>query len=131
MRGATARRFAMLACVVGAGASLVFMYEVGHRNPSFVLMLLFAIWVLSPYVAFLVGAWKSAGWAPPLRAALYGAMLAVSFLSVVVYGMVALGPPRRQPAFAFLIVPLISWFVAAGAVAIASFLRPPRTSSKG
>jgi hypothetical protein len=118
-----ARPFAMLACMVGGGASLAFMYRVGHRNPSFVLMLLFTVWVLSPFVALLVGAIASAGWAVRSRAALHGVMLAVSFLSPVAYGIVALGPPRPRPAFVFLVVPLASWCLGAGAVAIASFFK--------
>jgi hypothetical protein len=70
-----ARLFAMFACVAGAGASLLFMYRVGHRNPSFVLMLLFTVWVLSPFVALLVSAMVSARWTAPSRAALYGSCL--------------------------------------------------------
>ena len=83
------RRVAMFACVVGAGLSLVFMYQVGHRNPSTVLVLfLFSAWVLSPFVALMVGALASRVWA------LHGVMLAVSGLSPVAYGIAALGPPR-------------------------------------
>jgi hypothetical protein len=38
-----ARSFAMFACVAGAGASLLSMYQVGQQNRSFVLMLLFTV----------------------------------------------------------------------------------------
>jgi hypothetical protein len=117
-----ARAFAMFACVAGAGASLLFMYQVGHRNPSFVLMLLFTVWVLSPFVALLVSAMLSAGWTGPSRAALYGVMLAVSVLSPLAYGMVALGLPRPRPAFAFLVVPLASWCLGASALAVVSVI---------
>jgi hypothetical protein len=117
-----ARPLAMFACVAGAGASLLFMYQVGHRNPSFVLMLLFTVWVLSPFVALLVSAMMSAGWTGPSRAALYGVMCAVSVLSPLAYGAVALGPPRPRPAFAFLVVPLASWCLGAGALAVVSVI---------
>jgi hypothetical protein len=117
-----ARLLAMFACVLGAGASLVFMYQVGHRQPSFVLVLLFTVWVLSPFVALLVGALVSASWAAPSRAALHGVMFAVSVLSPAVYGVVALGPPRPQPAFAFLVVPLAAWCLGAGALAVISLI---------
>lgn len=117
-----ARPYAMSACVAGAGASLLFMYQVGHRNPSFVLMLLFTAWVLSPFVALLVSAMLSAGWTGPSRAALYGVMFAVSVLSPLAYGVVALGPPKSRPAFAFLVVPLASWALGAGALAVVSVI---------
>ena len=117
-----ARPFAMFACLSGAGASLLFMYQVGHRNPSVVLMLLFTVWVLSPFVALLVGAMVSAGWTRPSRAALYAVTFVVSVLSPLAYGVVALGPPRPQPAFAFLVVPLASWCLGASALAVVSFI---------
>jgi hypothetical protein len=98
------------------------MYRVGHRNPSFVLMLLFTVWVLSPFVALLVSAMVSAGWTGPFRAALYGVMLAVSVLSPLAYAVVALGPPRPRPAFAFLVVPLASWCLGASALAVVSVI---------
>jgi hypothetical protein len=116
------RPFAIFACVAGAGASLLFMYQVGHRNPSFVLMLLFTVWVVSPFIALLVGATLSAGWTGSSRAALYGVMLAVSVLSPLAYGVVALGPPRPRPAFAFLVVPFLSWCLGAGALAVVSVI---------
>lgn len=66
-----AQRLAMLICTAGAGASLGLMYKVGHRNPSFVLILLFTIWVLSPFVGLLVGAFISERWAAPFRASFF------------------------------------------------------------
>ena len=125
-----ARPFAMFACVAGAGASLLCMYQVGQRNRSFVLMLFFTLWVLSPFVALLVSAMVSARWTRPPRAALYGVMFAVSVLSPLVYGVVALGPPRPQPAFAFLAVPLASWCLGASALAVASVING-RLASRG
>lgn len=127
-----ARPFAMFACVVGAGASLVFMYQVGHRQPSFVLLLLFTAWVLSPFVAGLVGAMVSASWTAPSRATLYAVMSGVSVLSPLVYGVVALGPPRPRPAFAFLVVPLVAWCLGTGAVAVVSLIagRSSRRSAR-
>src|SRR5262245_21009562 len=42
---------AQIAVVAGAGGSLGLMLYAGRRNPSWILLLLFAIWVLSPFVA--------------------------------------------------------------------------------
>jgi hypothetical protein len=123
-----ARLLAMFACIPGALASLLFMYQVGHRNPSLVLVLLFTVWVLSPFIALLASASVSAGWAAPSRTALYAVMFAVSVLSPLAYGVVALGPPRPRPAFAFLMVPLASWLLGAGALAVASVIRRRRVA---
>lgn len=118
-----ARLAAMFACVAGADASLLFMYQVGQRNPSLVLMLLFTLWVLSPFVALLVSATVSPRWTAPSRAALSGVMFAVSVLSPLVYGGVALGPPRPRPAFAFLVVPFASWCLGASALAVVAVIK--------
>ena len=42
---------ALLVILAGAIASLTLMFMVGRRNESRILMLLFTLWVLAPYVA--------------------------------------------------------------------------------
>jgi hypothetical protein len=103
------RPLAMSICVVAAIVSLACMYRVGHGNRSVILMLLFTVWVASPFVGLLIGALKSGTWPARSRSVLHGIMLIVSLLAILVYNIVAFGPPRPQPAFAFLMVPLGSW----------------------
>jgi hypothetical protein len=43
-------------------------------------------------------------------------MLALAVVSPAIYGRVALGPPRPQPAFWFLMVPFVSCLLLAIAV---------------
>jgi hypothetical protein len=45
------RTAALISLVAGAADSVGFMLRAGHQNPSRVLLILFAIWVLSPFVA--------------------------------------------------------------------------------
>src|SRR5258705_10532634 len=45
---------ALSAVVVGAMVSVGLMLWVGHRNPSRILLALFVIWVLSPFMALLL-----------------------------------------------------------------------------
>ncbi|HEX7198860.1 MAG TPA: hypothetical protein VF213_05265, partial [Dongiaceae bacterium] len=45
------RRAALIAALAGAAGSLGLMHRAGHRNPSRLLVLLFALWVLSPFTA--------------------------------------------------------------------------------
>ena len=80
-------------------------------------MLLFAVWDLSPFAGLFVAGIVSKRWRILMRAALYAVMLFVAGESVVVYGRVVLKRPA-QPAFAFLMVPLVScWVFVSGAIA--------------
>jgi hypothetical protein len=114
LRGAS-----LIAVLAGAAGSVGFVLHAGRRNPSRLLLTLFAIWVLAPFVA-LVWAHVVAGcWPVPTRAALYGVMLVVTLGSLAVYGETALGPPRAKTAFPFLMVPAASWLLIAIVVAVA------------
>ena len=65
------REAALIALVAGAGASLALMLHAGHRQNSRILLLLFGIWVLFPFVT---GVWAyvfSNRWTVGVRASLY------------------------------------------------------------
>jgi hypothetical protein len=109
---------ALIALLLGVGGSMVFMFRVG-RNSRF-LELLFGVWVLSPFVALVFTHMVSKHWPLVIRGTLYVMMVIIAVGSVVIYGDVAIGPPRPQPAFAFLIVPLVSWLGIAIVVPIAA-----------
>jgi hypothetical protein len=112
---------ALTAVVAGAGGSVGLMLWVGHRNPSRVLLVLFAIWDLSPFMALLLANMVSKRWSVLTRATLYGVMLVVTLSSVAIYGDVVLRP-RPQPAFVFLVVPLGSWLLMTIVVPIAALI---------
>jgi hypothetical protein len=86
------------------------------------LRVLFAIWVLSPFVALLVAHTVSKRWQVLTRASLYGVMLIVTAGSLAFYWNVAFGPPRPKPASVFLLVPLGSWLLITIAVSTAAFV---------
>jgi len=114
------RGAALIAVVAGAGASLAFMLRAGHRQNSRILLLLFGIWVLFPFVT---GVWAyvfSNRWTVVVRAPLYVAMLVVSLASLSIYGSVAFGYLRAKVGFVFLVVPLGSSLLIAIAVSIAT-----------
>src|SRR5260370_34445122 len=98
----TAARIGLLA---GATGSFAFMLRVGRHNPSRILIILFSVWVLAPFAASIF----SMRWAAFSRTPLYIVMLVMALGSPAIYGYVAYGPPRPQPAFAFLAVPFVSW----------------------
>jgi hypothetical protein len=116
------RRAALIAVVAGAVGSTALTVYVGRGGSSHILMGLFVLWVLSPFVGLTVADVVSQSWPMAARATLYGAMLVVTLVSLACYGDVAFGPPRPQPAFMFLVVPLGSWLLGAIAAGIAALL---------
>ena len=112
---------ALTAVVAGAGGSAGLMLWVGHRNPSRVLLVLFLIWDLSPFVALLLADMVSKRWSVITRATLHIVMLVLTLSSLALYGDVVLRP-RPQPAFMFLVVPLGSWLLMTIVVPIAALI---------
>ena len=112
---------ALAAVVLGAVGSVALMLWVGHRNPSRLLLTLFVIWDLSPFVALLVADRVSKRWQVLTRATLHVVMLVIALSSLVLYADVVLRP-RPQPAFRFLVVPLGSWLLTMIVVPIAAFI---------
>ena len=115
---------ALIAVLAGAAGSAGLMLHAGRRAPR-LLIVLFAIWVLSPFVALAWGNVLSKRWSVRIRATLYGLMLFIALGSLAVYGADALRPPRAQAAFVFVFVPAASWLLTA-IVAAAAALIPGR-----
>src|SRR6266404_890333 len=127
------RTTALIALPAGAAGSVGFMLRAGHRNPSRVLLILFAIWVLSPFVALVFATIVSKDWSVLTRTTLYAVMLVLTVSSLAIYGDVALGPPRAKTAFAFVVVPPASWLLITTTVSIAALIsrRGSRRSNDG
>jgi len=111
---------ALTALVAGALGSVGLMLWVGHRNPSHVLLVLFAIWDLSPFIALVLADIVSKR-RSVTRATLYGVMLIITLGSLAFYGDIV-WRPRPQPAFMFLVVPLGSWLLMTIVVPIAALV---------
>jgi GNAT superfamily N-acetyltransferase len=111
---------ALAAVVAAAGGAVGLMIWVGRRNPSSVLLLLFALWVVSPFMGLQLADMRSKGWSTGRQATLHGATLALALGSLAIYWYVALRPQTPQPAFVFLVVPLASWLLMAAAVPVAA-----------
>ncbi|HEU5022697.1 MAG TPA: hypothetical protein VFT60_12430 [Bryobacteraceae bacterium] len=93
------KRASIIAIAASAILSLSFTLYAGRRNPSVLLMSLFAVWVLAPFAGML--------WIQTFRIL----ELTIAILSPALYGYIALGPPRQRRAATFLIVPLASWLL--------------------
>jgi hypothetical protein len=116
------RATALIAALAGAGSSLGFMLYAGRRNNSRILLILFTLWVLSPYVILAVAEVVSKRWPVLTRAALYGVMLITALGSLAIYGYFALRPPRAQAAAVFVIVPPAAWLLIGTILPIAGLI---------
>ena len=116
------RAVTLVAAVVGAVGAIVFVLRVGHRNKSIILVAMFVIWDVAPFVGLLWAHRAARAWASISQTALYWVTLVVALASPAIYGVVALGPPRPKPAAWFLIVPVASWLLIAVVLRIAAAL---------
>src|SRR3954453_21178198 len=85
------RNVAGLAVVAGATASIAFMLQAGRRQQSRILLLLFAIWVLSPFIAAVTAMSFSNRWIGGTHSTLDLVMAVIALASPAVYGAVAKG----------------------------------------
>ena len=120
------RTAALAFVVLGAVGSVVLELIVGRHNSSGALLVMFAGWILSPFVALGIADRLSTRWTALTRTTLHCVMLIIPLVSLTVYGNVAFGPPRPQPAAMFLIVPAASLLFMAAALGIATRVHPNR-----
>jgi hypothetical protein len=123
LRGAS-----LIAVLAGAVGSFGLMLHAGRRQGSLILIGLFTVWELSPFVALVCSHVVSKHWSVLTRATLYSMMLVITLGSLAIYGDVALGPPRPKPAFVFLVAPLGSWLLTVVVILIGA-LRTKRNES--
>ena len=127
----TFRITALVSVALGAIESVTLMLRVGRRNSSFLLLLLFTGWVLSPFLALAWTGLLSKSWPALTRATLYILMFIVTFASLAIYGRIAFGPPRAKSAPAFLLTPLASWLLLAIVVPVAALISRRRSRPDG
>ncbi len=103
------RTIALIALLLGAVSSLYFVINAGRNNSSILLPALFVVWVLSPFVAFVIIHIIKKRWLFLTSLTLYWLMLVVTIGSLIIYS--AFNAPGTRRTFMFLIVPLISWLL--------------------
>jgi hypothetical protein len=117
---------ALIAVAAGAVGSAGLMHRADQRTPRFLLVLFF-IWVLSPFVALAWANLVSKRWKVPTRAALYCVTLVVTLASLAFYGKLVLPPPGSPRAFVFVAVPPASWLLMTIVVSIAALISRRRS----
>jgi hypothetical protein len=106
------RTFALGVLTAGALISLYITLQAGKNNKSILLIGLFFIWVISPFLTLLRASTVSKNWPNPSRLILYVFMMAVTILSLFLYtGIIHF--PGFNHAFIFLVTPLITWVLLA------------------
>ena len=98
-----------VATIVSALGSVALLLYMGRRNKSIVLMVLFSIWVLAPFVgSLLLNALIAKRGSAIMRTALHVAMLILAIASLALYADTVLRPPLSQPVFRFVLLPIVS-----------------------
>jgi hypothetical protein len=116
------RALALIALVIGTVGSLVFMFRAGEHSPR-LLLILFTIWVLSPFVALFWANTVSKRWPALTRATLYCVMLIVAIGSLAIYGeWVNVKPAGSANAALFVTVPPLSWLFIIIVLLMARFM---------
>ncbi len=113
---------ALLVPVAGAVGSVSLMLRAGHRNDSRILLALFAIWVLSPFVALVLANLISTHWSAFTRATLHCVMLILTLGSLAIYANMVSTPTGSKLAVPFLVVPLGSWLLITIVIPMAALL---------
>jgi len=113
------RTIALVVMLAAAAGSLVMVIRTGRQNRSFLLPILFILWVSSPFAALLIADRLSKPWSPLTRTTLYWLMLLMSAGCLVSYSGF-LSPTGTKAAFVFLITPILSWMLILTGIPIAA-----------
>jgi hypothetical protein len=121
------RTASLIAVLAGALGSVGLLLRATNRNPSQLLVVLLAIWVLSPFLALLWAGIVSKRWSVLTRVALYGVMLIVPLSALAIYMADAIWPRTSPGPFVFIPVPPASWLLSAIVVLMAAFISGRRS----
>jgi hypothetical protein len=120
------RAVALVALVTGAVGSVGLMLRAGRSTPR-LLLVLFVIWVLSPFVALAWANMASKRWSALTRATLYCATLVITLGSLAIYANPARRPTGSANAFVFVAGPPASWLFMAIVVPTAALISRRRS----
>jgi len=113
---------ALIALIAGAVGSLVFMFNAGQHTPR-LLLVLFTIWVLSPFVVLLWAIIMSKRWSVLTRTILYCVTFIVPLSSLAIYSeWIDVRPAGSANAFLFVAVPPVSLIFIAIVVPAAALI---------
>jgi hypothetical protein len=126
------RSAGLSAVLVGAVGSLGLFFYASQHPPLF-LVVLFLVWILSPFVALGAAHMISRRWSNLTRTTLSVVMLVVGLGTLVVYGDDAIARRTAHAAAVYVVVAPASWLLIAIALTIAAVIsrRRSRRDDKG
>jgi hypothetical protein len=107
---------------IGAFGSVVLVLLAGRNSKQYLLQLLFAIWVFSPFGILWMIKKFSKRWSAFTQSIFYGVIFFISVSSLVLYMIVGINPPSSNLAFPFLIIPFVSWLFILLVLSIANMI---------
>jgi len=107
----------LIAVLLGAAGSLVLMFNASRNQRSILLIALFTIWVLSPFIGLLVVNRISKRWSTLSRVTFYWLTVVLTVGSLIVYSGI-FNPPGTKAGFIFLVVPFTSWVLVGTVILI-------------
>ena len=118
------RTVALVAAGAGGLGSLALLLQAGSRNSSLpFIVLMFSIWVLSPFLALVFAIVRSVRWPEMIRTALYLVTIATAVVSILIYSrLIDLKPATSAHTFLFVAVPPASWMVIVMTLLIATLV---------
>lgn len=115
-------RTSALAALIAGAAGSIGLWIHAAKHPPVSLIVLFVIWVLSPF-ALLAGARViSRRWSIATQRTLDWVTILVAIASLAIYGDDAVAHRTAHPAFVYVAVPPATWLLSAIAVSIAALM---------
>lgn len=116
------RDVSLFLVIAGAAGSVALILRAGQRTPLF-LLILFIIWVLSPFAGLLWTNVVSKRWSFLTRVALYCVTLIVTLGSLAMYSeLIVVRPVGSANAFVWVVVPPVTWGLTTIIMALVAFL---------
>ncbi len=104
------RTAAFVALIAGAAGSIGLLLH-ARQHPPPLLVFLFVIWVLSPFVVLGIAHLVSKRRSPGTQATLCFVSVFIAIASLLVYGDDTLNHRTTHPAFVYVAVPPVSWLL--------------------
>jgi hypothetical protein len=118
----TLRTAALIAVPIGAVGAVALFFRAADHPPA-VLVILFILWLLSPFALLGWALARSTRWAVPTQTALYGVTLVITLGTLALYGNVIVVAPAGAPkAAVFVVTAPASWLLMAVVVPLAALI---------
>jgi hypothetical protein len=118
----TLRAAALIAIPIGAAGAVALFFRAADHPPP-ILVFLFIVWLISPFVLLAFAEARSPRWTMRTQAALHGVTIVIALASLAIYGKwITVTPPGSAKAAPFIVVAPASWILTVVVVSAAALL---------